>query len=51
MNLQFTEVCELDKYPPAQDTLVATYQVNLDLAPGERWKELAVKFKDPVKNI
>lgn len=47
----FPEVCETDKYPPAKDTLAATYQVNLDLAPGERWKELAVQFKDPIKNL
>jgi len=36
-------------YPPPENTLAATYQLNLDLAPSERWKELAVKFKDPVR--
>lgn len=47
----FNETCETNKYPPPPETIVKTYQLNLDLPPGERWKELAVQFKEPIKNL
>lgn len=48
---EFNETCETDKYPPPPHTKVATYQLNLDLPPGDRWKDLAVKFRVPIKNL
>merc|ERR1712122_262229 len=47
----FEEICETTKYPPNPNTAVKTYQLNLDLPAGERWKEIATQFKPQIKNL
>ena len=46
--LKFNETCETDKYPPLASTMVKTVTLNLDLPPEERWRDIAIEFKDEV---
>ena len=41
LSLQFTEECRTDVYPPpASETKVPTFVLNLDLPPEDRWTPL-----------
>lgn len=45
---KYDQVCETEKYPPDQNTIVPTYRVDLDLPPRERWSKIALYYEKPV---
>eukprot|EP00058_Branchiostoma_floridae_P025927 XP_002611417.1 hypothetical protein BRAFLDRAFT_117224 [Branchiostoma floridae] len=51
----FTEKCEHGMYPPKAESKVASYVINLDLPPAERWtsltKEMAPQIRDMIAEI
>ncbi|XP_035682893.1 acid ceramidase-like [Branchiostoma floridae] len=51
----FTEKCEHGMYPPKAESKVASYVINLDLPPAERWtslaKEKAPQIRDMIAEI
>jgi acid ceramidase len=50
----FTEHCivgEKNLYPPAANSSVPLYVVDLDKAPVERWNEISTVYADQIKNL
>lgn len=48
---RFDGSCRKDAYPPKKSTQVPTMVINLDLPAEERWKEVALKYKDKIKAL
>ncbi|GAB1600649.1 acid ceramidase-like [Argonauta hians] len=47
----FDGKCVDDAYPPKSTTAVPDVIINLDLPAHDRWKEVAMKYKDSMKNL
>ncbi|XP_014780316.1 acid ceramidase [Octopus bimaculoides] len=47
----FDGKCVTDAYPPKSSTAVPNLTINLDLPAHDRWKEVAIKYKDSMKNL
>lgn len=47
----FDGKCVDDAYPPKDSFVIPNMIINLDLPAHDRWKEVAVKYKDSMKNL
>ncbi|XP_029634262.1 acid ceramidase-like [Octopus sinensis] len=47
----FDGKCVTDAYPPKSSTTVPNLTINLDLPAHDRWKEVAIKYKDSMKSL